>query len=144
MLPQCVWQDSDSQEYIITGYIEEQIHVHTTGIIKAPNDRSQLSQTGILLARTVVGSDRGDIPFRVFSPMVSQRVIKKGMGLGYLTTIADSDVQETQLSYVFSNTTLQIIYISEPLQNWGIRRSSGKTAYHLSICLLKGRSWHWT
>ena len=49
--------------------------------------------------------------------MVSQRVIKKGMGLGYLTTIADSDVQETQLSYVFSNTTLQIIYISEPLQN---------------------------
>ena len=81
------------QEYMITGHIEERMHVQTTGITKAPNDRDQLFQTGILLVLTVVRSDRGEI--RVFSPMESRCVIKKGMELGYLTIIAYSDVQES-------------------------------------------------
>ena len=94
------------QEYIITGHIEGEIPVHTTGIVEAPNDRNQLSQTGILLARTVVRSDGGNIPIRVLNPTESQRVIKKGMELGYLTTISDKDVQESKLSYMSSNPTL--------------------------------------
>ena len=67
------------------------------GMVEAPNDSRQLAQKGILLARTLVKTDSGAIPVRVYNPTGSQRVIKKGTELGYFTTVSKPDIQTSEI-----------------------------------------------
>ena len=50
------------------------------GMVEAPNDRRKLAQKGILLARTLVKTDSGAIPVRVYNPTGSQRAKRQMAG----------------------------------------------------------------
>lgn len=75
------------RESLITGKIQDRVPGDMIGMVEAPNGRRRLAQKGILLARTLVKTDSGAFPVRLYNPTGSQ-VKKKGTELGYFTTVS--------------------------------------------------------
>ncbi|XP_033116589.1 uncharacterized protein LOC117116622 [Anneissia japonica] len=81
-------------EHILTGFARMLTSCPVVGIVE-PNQEEELAKNGLILARTVVKVEDGQLPLRVFNPGKERRVLREGTTVGKLTPILEDQIEST-------------------------------------------------
>ena len=80
-------------EVLIKGTVKDKLKPNRLGIVEMSNASNNLTQTGLIIARTLVRTENENIPVRIFNPSPSNKVLKKGTLLGTITVVDEGEVE---------------------------------------------------
>ncbi|XP_033095242.1 uncharacterized protein LOC117099817 [Anneissia japonica] len=82
-------------EHILTGFARMLTSCPVVGIVEPNQEEEELAKNGLILARTVVKVEDGQLPLRVFNPGKERRVLREGTTVDKLTPILEDQIEST-------------------------------------------------